>query len=542
MSGFIGFASKYDVLQKIFLGADYHSHLGTKFGGMAIIRGDNLYYKIHDIRSVPFKAQFEDIVKKLRPKRGTPKIYAGLGVISDGEPQPLAYRSKWGKFAIATNGKVNNLDDLVEQLSKKRRLTVIENPEPTEFNNKKNGPNQTDIVANLIAEKNTIPEGIAYMRSKIKGALSLTILLHNDDETGIWAAADTYGNNNLWIGKGIGGFAAATSTTAFPNLGFGPLHLLAPGEITYLSASSLDNKLGFPGVDVKEPCIFLDIYTEFPSGVGSLGMSAEAFRYQTGACLAKRDHIVADLNFGVADSGIGHMLGYTNEKIAQMHNIMQKLLKVYNSGKLNTMEFESALHDIFNAALEVNPIKRALVKYSATWGRSYQPDMQEIRDFVGFMKQIPIPELIDGYVIKFFEDSIVRGTQLKQMIEKLRKYSPKALHARVGSAILLDACPYNRSTKQRRELEAWGGIAYLEGIPISPDGHPSEEVELVDAKFIQEYADPSTKRYKNLVEWICADLNLDSLMYLYPHELLLITGRKPNEICRHCFGYPSQRL
>ncbi|NQU97853.1 hypothetical protein HQ533_00135 [Candidatus Woesearchaeota archaeon] len=538
MTGIFAEASIDDCLMDVFYGTDYHSHLGTKFAGMAVMR-ERLLRSIGRISNTPFKAVFEPKIEKFKGGEGAPSIKAAVGVISDGEPQPLLYGSQWGNFAIVTNGKINNLEELANELSQGGRLIQIEDVEPTEFIDKEDVPNQTDIVANLISKKATIPEGIAYMRSKINGAISLVMLVTKPEETGFWLAADEYNNNSLFLGRKKEGFAITTSTTALHNLGLEPQRKLEPGEITYLTASGLNEDARFFISDKEEPCVFLDIYAEFPPSKGPFGMAAESFRYQTGAALARRDRVLSDIYFGVADSGIGHMLGFNNEKVKVLQEFMGELLRLH---KEDSSEFEDTLDKAHQAAMEISPIQRALIKYGPSWGRSYQPDMQSMRDFVGFMKQVPIPEIIYDKTIKFFEDSIVRGTQLKQMISKMREYKPRELHGRVGSPILLDSCAFNRSTKKRRELESWRGVSYLEGIPLSEDEKPSDDIELVDHKLVLEYANPDTKKNTKLVNWIREDLKLDTLMYLHPKELLAITSRQSDEICRHCFGYKSQRI
>ncbi|MBN1503063.1 hypothetical protein JW930_05955 [Candidatus Woesearchaeota archaeon] len=523
MSGIFAITSLEDCLLPGYYGTDYLSHLGTRYGGIAVVRDGTVTKSIRSISSSQFKAALR---AKLIELRSDSLIHTALGVISDGEPQPLTYFSIWGDVAIATAGKINNLEELAIELLKRGNPVQTQVSDDTIGTQGVDTPNQTDIVYQLICQKSAIEQGIEYMRSKIKGAITLVMIVNGSEGSSVWAAADEYGNSPLHLARNKQGRCIATSTTPFNNLGYNYFRILAPGEIIHFTATNLEEnigKLADPGK--SEPCPFMDIYTDFPAAIGSFGFTAEEYRYRAGEILASRDRANVDAVCGVPDSGIAYAYGYLNGKI-------HLLKRAFKEQRDHTLILQ-----------EIPDIYRLVVKYTAGWGRSYQPPTQERRDLVGAMKIIPLPEYIKGRKVILFEDSIVRGTQLRQLLEdKILRYGPQEVHIRVGSPILIDDCPFNRSIKNRRELLAWRGIAQLEGIALEDDHLPDINlIYQVPREVILEYADPSSERYRKLVDWMRDDLGVTSLMFLHPEELLSITGRESHQICRHCFGFESQR-
>ncbi len=357
MGGFFGVVGQSDIVEDLFYGTDYHSHLGTKRGGLAVGNGKGIVRYIHNIENAQFRSKFGEDIGKLSGTRG-------IGVISDYEDQPLLIRSHLGNFSIATVGVIKNIDELVARAFKGKCL---------HFSEMRGGEiNPTELVAAIIDQKDTFEDGIRHVGEMIKGSCSILIL--TDD--GVLAARDRYGRTPVVLARKPGAFAVSLETCAFPNLGYEVDRFLGPGEIVRITAEGFETLV--PPGDRLQICSFLWVYYGYPASDYE-GINTEIVRNRCGALLARNDTVKVDLVAGIPDSGIGHGLGYASE-----------------------------------ARL---PFRRPFVKYTPTWARSFMPQNQDVRDQVARMKLIPIREIIQGKRLLFCEDSIVRGTQLKDTIQ-----------------------------------------------------------------------------------------------------------------------------
>jgi amidophosphoribosyltransferase len=462
MGGLFGAVSNQSCSKMLFYGTDYHSHLGTENGGMAVFGENGFYQTIHSISQAQFKSKF---VNDYREMNGT----MGIGSINNVAPQPLIIRSKFGTYAIATSGLIMNKDSLTEELLR----------QGVSFNEMAGGGvNPVELVARLINRGETLIDGIVNMQKLIEG--SLCLLLLKDD--GIYAARDLYGRFPLVIGgrEKKGEYVVATEASSLQNLGYDVIKFLEPGEIVRLSRSGIRQMR--PGSSEKKVCAFLWIYTGEPSSSYE-GTSVEIVRERCGMALARKDRVRADFVTGIPDSGIGHAVGYAQE-----------------SGI---------------------PYKRPLVKYTPGYGRSYTPPSQEIRDLVATMKIIAVRDVIRNHRMVVCDDSIVRGTQLKNFtIKKLWDNGAKEIHLRVACPPLMYPCIYGSSTRSKGELAARKAIRTLRG----------KDVENVEA-----YLDAKTKSYREMVEWIRKDLNVTSLKYLTIDEMIGAVGLPKKELCLYCW-------
>lgn len=461
MSGLFGVVSENDCVETLFLGTDYHSHLGTQYGGLAVL-GDNGFTKtIKNLSRSQFKFKlFEDVEKM--------KGNSGIGVISSDFEQPLMFQSKFGLYAIVVDGLIQNKQELVKELIS----------EGTSFIELSNGRvNTIELVAKLIARKDSLVDGIEWMFSKIQGSISLLILNHK----GLYAARDSHGHSPLVVGEGENGIAVTSESCAFPNLGFKIKKFLDPGEIVLISKKGVESLK--EGGETNKICSFLWIYTGFPASSYE-GINAEIVREKCGIALAKRDDVKADMAAGVPDSGIAHAVGYA---------------------------MESGL-----------PYRRPLVKYTPGYGRSYTPPDQKTRDKIALMKLIPIKEVIDGKRIIVCEDSIVRGTQLRNFtVTKLFEAGAKEVHARPSCPPLMFPCKYNVSTRTYKELVARRAIEAIEG----------KEIEDVS-----EYLDPDSEKYAKMIDWIAKELNVTSLMYQRLDDMVEAIGIPKERLCTYCWN------
>lgn len=462
MGGLFGVISKQNCSKVLFYGTDYHSHLGTENGGMAIFGNDGFYQTIHSISQAQFKSKFVDDYKEMNG-------IMGIGSINNVAPQPLIVRSKFGTYSIAGSGLITNKDSLTEGLLR----------QGVSFSEMAGGGvNFVELVARLINRGETLIDGIVNMQKLIEGSLCLLIL--RDD--GIYAVRDLYGRFPLVIGgrNKKGEYVVATEVSSFQNLGYDVVQYLGPGEIVRLSRSGMRQLR--PPVSEKKVCAFLWIYTGEPSSAYE-GMSVEIAREGCGRALARKNSVQADFVTGIPDSGIGHAIGYAQE-----------------SGI---------------------PYKRPLVKYTPGYGRSYTPPSQEIRDLVATMKIIAVRDVIRGNRMVVCDDSIVRGTQLKNFtIRKLWDNGAKEIHLRVACPPLMFPCIYGSSTRSEGELAARRAIRELSG----------KDMENIDA-----YLDPKSKVYRNMVEWIRKDLNVTSLKYLTIDEMIDAIGQPPSDLCLYCW-------
>ncbi len=459
MSGIFGIVSKKNCSDTLLYGTDYHSHMGTEYGGLAVL-GRRFYRSIHDISKSQFKSKFFDEYKMMKGRMG-------IGVISDREPQPLIIGSKFGTFAIAVAGLVENTEALALELLQ----------EGESFGEMSSGGiNSVELIAKLITRGRTLPEGIEGMYDRIKGSASLLILKSD----GIYAARDRLGRTPLVIGQKDEEHAIATETCSFLNLGFKIKKYLAPGEIVFVKRNGWEEKS--PGKGKNQICAFLWIYTGYPASSYE-GISVELVRERCGRFLAKDDRVKADLVSGVPDSGVGHAIGYA---------------------------MESGL-----------PYRRPLVKYSAGYGRSYTPPSQEIRDLVATMKLIPVKEVIYGNRIILCEDSIVRGTQLKNYtIKKLWECGAKEVHVRPACPPLMFPCRFALSTRSIEELAARRAIRALEG---------------KDIEDVRDYIDHRTRKYQRMVNWIQKELGVTTLRYQKIENMVKAIGLPKEKLCLYCW-------
>lgn len=459
MSGIFGVVSKKDCREDLFYGTDYHSHLGTEFAGLAVYNNE-LLRKIHDIKGSQFKAKFFDDYLKMHGNKG-------IGVISAVDEQPVCIHSKFGAFAIVTNGFIDNADELVRQMYKQGRS----------FSEVSDGKvNQTELVGKLILNGDTIVEGIEYMFSKIKGSCSLLILT----KEGLYAARDRCGYSPLIIGGRDKDWAVTTETSAFHNLGFKIKKEIQPGEIILIGESGPQSKTKTK--NCNQICAFLWIYTGFPASSYE-GINVEITRESCGRCLAKGDNTKADMVSGIPDSGTAHAIGYAMES------------KI--------------------------PLRRPLVKYTPGFDRSYTPPSQERRDLIAKMKLIPIPEMIKGKSMVFCDDSIVRGTQLKNYtIQKLLENGAGEIHLRIACPPLMYPCRFNYSTRSIHELAARKAIRAIEG---------------KDTEDISGYLDEDTPIYKKMVEWIKKDLGVTTLKYQKLSDMVKAIGLAKEKLCLYCW-------
>ncbi|MHA2181854.1 MAG: amidophosphoribosyltransferase [Promethearchaeota archaeon] len=401
MGGLFGVFSDTDCIEDLFYGTDYHSHLGTRRGGMAVKNSGGFQRFIKDITTSQFRSKFEKDIQKMHGNRG-------IGVISDFDDQPLIINSHLGVFAIATVGKINNLEDLTKDALKNG----------AHFSEMHGGEiSPTELVATIIGQGSTFEEGIQKVQNVIDGSCTMLILT----EDHIYAARDKLGRTPLVIGEKPDSYAVAMETCAFPNLGYKVIKYLGPGEVVSLNQNGFEQKIA-PG-DRLQICAFLWVYYGYPAS-NYENINVEVVRYRCGSYLAKNDKIDIDLVAGIPDSGIGHGIGYANE--------------------------------------EGIAYSRPFVKYTPTWPRSFMPQIQSIRDLVARMKLIPIKELIDGKSLLFCEDSIVRGTQLRKTIERLFEYGAKEVHMRPACPPLVYGCKFLNFSRSRSELDLAGRWAIKE--------------------------------------------------------------------------------
>lgn len=462
MSGLFGVVSKDNCRKLLFYGVDYHSHLGTERGGLAVLDKKNkkMHRKIHDITQSQFKSKFFDDYKDMIGN-------SGIGVISDCDSQPLIISSSFGTFAIATAGLIDNSEELAFELQN----------EGLSFTEMDDGKiNSTEVVGKLITRGENIIDGIEKMFDKIKGSVSILILT----EDGIYAARDRLGHTPLVIGKKEDDIAVGSETCSFYNLGFKTEKFIGPGEIVLLTEDGLKQQK--KADSSNKVCAFLWIYTGYPASSYE-GISVEGVRERSGRCLAKNDDIEADFASGVPDSGTAHGIGYA---------IGAKI-----------------------------PFRRPLVKYTSGYGRSYTPPSQEIRDMVATMKLIPIKEIIADNRLVLCEDSIVRGTQLKNFtVQKLWDNKAKEVHIRVACPPLMYPCRYTLSTRSINELAARRAIRALEGGDI-------EEVT--------DYIDTDSEKFGRMVEWIKDDLGVTSLKYQALKDMVKAIGLPEESLCLYCW-------
>jgi amidophosphoribosyltransferase len=461
MGGLFGVISNTDCVEELFYGTDYHSHLGTVRGGLAVKNSAGFQRFIKDITTSQFRSKFEKDIGKMHGNKG-------IGVISDYDDQPLIINSRLGVFAIATVGRINNLEELAKEALKNG----------SHFSEMHGGEiNPTEMVATIISQGTNFEEGIQKIQNMIDG--SCTMLILTDD--GIYAIRDKYGRTPLIIGEKPGSYAVAMETCAFPNLHYKIKKYLGPGEAIFISEKGIEQKIA-PG-DRMQICGFLWVYYGYPAS-NYEDINVEVTRYKCGACLAKKDDIEIDLVAGIPDSGTAHGLGYASE------------------AKI--------------------PFLRPFVKYTPTWPRSFMPQVQSIRDLVAKMKLVPIKELIDGKRLLFCEDSIVRGTQLRDTIQRLYDYGAKEVHMRPACPPLVYSCKFLNFSRSRSELDLAGRWAIKDLI-----GKDIEDPA--------PYTNPESDNYKAMVDVIRKSLRLTTLKYQRLEDLVKAIGLPKEKLCTYCW-------
>ena len=466
MGGFFGVASKEACNLDLFYGTDYHSHLGTRRGGMATYGSDGWKRAIHNIENSPFRTKFEKDVD-------TMKGNIGIGCISDYDPQPILIQSHLGCFGITTVGKINNADQLIRNL--------YENGH-THFQSMTNGQiNSTELVAALICKKDSFVEGIRYVQSVVEGSMTLLLLTEN----GIYAARDLLGRTPVVIGKKENAYCVSFESFAYINLGYTDYKELGPGEIVYVTPESVETVS--PACEKMRICSFLWVYYGYPTSSYE-GVGVEEMRYNCGKLLAQRDDhsIDVDIVAGVPDSGIAHAIGYANE-----------------SGI---------------------PYARPFIKYTPTWQRSFMPTTQSQRNLIARMKLIPVHSLIEDRSLLLIDDSIVRGTQLRETTEFLYQSGAKEVHVRPACPPLLYGCKYLNFSRSKSDLD-------LITRRIIREWEGDNDVNVLG-----EYADPNSDRYAAMLEEIRKRQNFTSLRYHRLDDLIKSIGIDACQVCTYCFN------
>ncbi len=468
MGGIFGVASKNDCSLDLFFGVDYHSHLGTRRGGIAVVNAEGKIQRvIHNIQNSPFRTKFENDMEDLKGN-------IGIGCISDFEPQPLTVQSHLGSFAVTTVGIATNKDELVEEILKDGH---------THFLEMSGGEiNQTELIIALINKKDSILEGIKYVQEVVKGSMSMLILTKD----GIYCARDKLGRTPIQIGKKDGAYCASFENFAYHNLGYTDCYELGPAEIVFMTAEGIKT-LQERGKKMKI-CTFLWIYYGYPTATYE-GVNVEAMRYNCGKYLAMRDKgsVQPDAVAGVPDSGTAHAVGYANE-----------------SGI---------------------PFTRPFIKYTPTWPRSFMPTNQEQRNLIAHMKLIPVKQLISGRKILLIDDSIVRGTQLRETTDFLYQSGAKEVHIRPACPPLVYGCKYLNFSRSKSEMDLITRrvIKQFEGDNVS------DEV-------LQKYCDPDSPEYAKMVEEIRKQLHFTSLRFHRLDDMLDSTGLPHDCLCTYCWN------
>ena len=465
MGGIFGVISKDDCVKDLYYGTDYHSHLGTSRGGMAVFDGIKYNRTIHSIENSYFRTKFEDDLKNFKGN-------SGIGAISDNESQPIIVRSHLGEYAITTVNKIANINDLIDRALEKN-LHFLEMSG--------SGINPTEIIASLINECDSFESGIENVFNLIKGACTMLILTND----GMIAARDKLGRTPIVLGKKDGSYAVGSETSAFVNLGYEIEKFIGPGEILFITPDGYEQKRQ-PN-DKMQICSFLWVYYGFPASYYE-GINVEETRYRLGRAIAKKDNVEVDFASGIPDSGVGSAIGYSNER------------KI--------------------------PYKRAHNKYTPTWPRSFMPQKQIDRDLVAKMKLIPIKDIIKDKKIVICDDSIVRGTQLKNNAKALFNYGAKEVHIRPSCPALIHSCEFLNFSISRTSLDLIGRrvIKELEG---REDAH------------LDEYATPGTDRYNKMTEKIGESMECTSLKYQELNDLVEAIGLPKCKLCTHCWDGSS---
>ena len=469
MGGIFGVISKKNCVLDLFFGIDYHSHLGTKRGGMVVYGKDGFNRSIHNIENSPFRTKFERDVNEMEGN-------SGIGCISDNEPQPLIVRSHLGNFAITTVGLISNTDELLEMAYKKGNPHFLEQSGGS--------INQTELVASIINQEDDIVKGIRLAQNVIKGSMSILVLTPD----GLYAARDKMGRTPIIIGQKEDAYCASFESFAYLNLGYTDYKNLGPGEIVFITPDGVET-VSPPGEEMKI-CTFLWIYYGYPTSCYE-GINVENMRYRCGEKLAERDGIAGnikpDIVAGVPDSGTAHAIGYANK-----------------SGI---------------------PFARPFIKYTPTWPRSFMPPNQMQRNLIAKMKLIPVEELIHDKSLLLIDDSIVRGTQLRETTEFLYDSGAKEVHIRPACPPIMFGCKYLNFSRSKSELDL-----------IARRVIKRREGENVSDEVLADYADPESQNYKEMLDEICKELNFTSLRFHRLDDMIESVGLPECKLCTYCWN------
>lgn len=463
MGGFFGVVSKHDCVFDLFFGVDYHSHLGTRRGGMAVLGENGFNRAIHNIENSPFRTKFEADVNKMEGN-------SGIGCISDYEPQPLIVKSHHGTYAITTVGKINNIAEIEKML--------IGNSTSHFLEMSGGDINPTEMVASLIDQKENLIDGMAYAQEVIDGSMTFLVL----NEKGIYVARDKYGRTPAVIGQNDEGYCVSFESFAYLNLGYHDYKELGPGEICVITPTEV-RTLVKPGKKMRI-CTFLWVYYGYPSSSYE-GLSVEQMRYNCGKYMAQRDDFKPDIVAGVPDSGVPHAIGYSNES------------KI--------------------------PFSRPFIKYTPAWSRSFTPTIQSKRNLIAKMKLIAVHDLIEGKKLLLIDDSIVRGTQMRETTEFLYQSGAKEVHIRSACPPLMYGCKYLNFSRSKSEMDliTRRTIAKLEGE--------------VTEELIKEYSNPDSDKYKKMVDEIRKELNFTSLQFNRLDDMKKACEIDPEKLCTYCW-------
>ncbi len=472
MSGFFGCVSRHSAVPTVFYGTDYHSHLGTKRAGMAFHNGEKIVRSIHTLENGYFRNKFEGDL----PKFGDSQI--GVGVISDSESQPVTVHSHLGTYSVVTVARIDNLEEISSKL-------LAENTHFAEFSG--SAVNPTEVVAILISKGKTFKEGLEIVQNTVKGSCSILVLT----ESGIYASRDRFGRTPIILAKDEKGYVLASDSSSFDNLGYDYVRDLGAGEIIFVSRDGVSEVK--PAGKRKQVCSFLWVYYGYPSASYE-GINVEKTRYNSGAALARRDQaegLTFDFAGGIPDSGVGHAIGYSN-------------------------------------AMGI-PYNRPFVKYTPTWPRSFMPQNQSMRDLVAKMKLLPNKDFIVDKNMVLLDDSIVRGTQLKDNVVKLIESGAKEVHMRIACPPLIFPCTFLNFSTSRSTFDLFTRrvIRDMEGTD-----------QLSDA-VLAEYADHNSDKYKEMVDIMANHLQLNSLKFQHLQDIVDAIGLPKEQLCTHCWDNSS---
>lgn len=462
MGGLFGVASKKDCVFDVYFGTDYHSHLGTSKGGMAILEGNTIHRAIHNISNTQFRAKFENELENFKGNMG-------IGCISDAEAQPLTVRSHLGQYSISTVGKINNVDEIIGAAFENRMVHFMETSRGV--------VNPTELVSAVIDTESSFEAGLLKAQDLIEGSCSILLLTSH----GIFASRDKFGRTPLIIGKKEDTYCVTFESCVFANLGYSYEYELGPGEIIRLTPEGVVKVS--PPRNEKKICAFLWVYYGYPSSTYE-GSSVELMRYRNGALMARHDTEEIDVVAGVPDSGVGHAIGYSNES------------KI--------------------------PFGRPFIKYTPTWSRSFMPQNQEVRNLVARMKLMPIPEVVEGNSLLLCDDSIVRGTQLRETVELLYNCNAKEVHIRSACPPLVFGCKFLNFSTSKSEMDLVARQVII-------------DIEGKEPQSLKEYCDPDSEKYGLMIEGIKKRLNLSTLKFQNVHDMVDAIGIGAENLCTYCW-------